>query len=191
MIEMANDLLNGMLATCLHRQNPHDESNMCIQGAGWLRLHLIICPSSKFHRHLTFSSNTTYSHQFATMVKPILFFAFATAALSSAQMASIPQRLRTSRKMGSVTLPASKADRNLLGSVEPDLRGKETFGEDIAEVSLSMSMSMVAEIDSTAPTAVPSTLMPTPAPTAAVEEDEGRWICSFCPVYVCRSCASD
>ena len=123
------------------------------------------------------------------MVKLILVFAFATAALSSAQMASIPQRLRTSRKTGSVTLPASTADRNLLGSVEPDLRGKETFGEDIAELSLSMSM--IAEIDSTEPTAVPSTLTPTLAPTAAVEEDEGRWICSFCPVYVCRSCASD
>ncbi len=81
--------------------------------------------------------------------------------------------------------------RDLLGNIEPDLRGKETFGEDVVE--LSMSMSMIRDIDlSAAPTAaVPVTFVPSVAPTAAAEEDEGRWICTFCPVYVCRSCASD
>ena len=127
------------------------------------------------------------------MIKPILFIVLASVALSSAQLANVPQRLRTSRKVETVTLIASEMGRNLLGNIEPDLRGKETFGEDIAELSMSMSMSMISDIEpSAAPTAaVPVTLVPSVAPTASAEEDEDRWICTFCPVYVCRSCASD
>jgi hypothetical protein len=127
------------------------------------------------------------------MVKSILFIAIATAALSTAQLVNVPQRLRTSRKFDTIELPASKAKRNLVGNFEPELRGKESFGDSIElSVSMSMSMSIISESDPSAPpTAMSTMLMPTATPTAVVEEEESLWICTFCPVYVCRSCASD
>ena len=137
------------------------------------------------------SHNLTIKHRSTTMVKSILFIAIATAALSTAQLVNVPQRLRTSRKFDTIELPASKAKRNLVGNFEPELRGKESFGDSI-ELSVSMSMSIISESDPSAPpTAMSTTLMPTAAPTAVVEEEESLWICTFCPVYVCRSCASD
>jgi len=127
------------------------------------------------------------------MVKAILIIVLATAALSTAQLVNVPQRLRTSRKFDTIELPASKAKRNLVGNFEPELRGKESFGDSSElSVSMSMSMSIISESDPSAPpTAMSTMLMPTAAPTAVVEEEESLWICNFCPVYVCSSCASD
>lgn len=162
---------------------------MCIGRAGRLRLHHIIRPASKSNHNLTISP----THQSTTMVKAILIIVLATAALSTAQLVNVPQRLRTNRKVETIEFPASKNERNLLGNFEPELRGKESFGDSIElSVSMSMSMSMILESDpSASPTAMSTTLMPTAAPTAVVEEEESLWICNFCPVYVCSSCASD
>jgi hypothetical protein len=121
------------------------------------------------------------------MVKSILYVALAIVALSSAQLANVPHRLRN-QKVRDVT--ASKSERGML-EIEPEARGKDTF-----EGGVELSMSMIFENDPTAsPTTSATSLMlitpmPSASPTAKVtEKEESRWICSFCPVYVCRSCS--